>query len=406
MKRLQISYLLGYVTVQVKGIMPERFIQTCVNKQIAIWNIEKTDQHTCIASLAKKDIQTIKNLAHESEYSLKIIEEKGIPYIYKKLLRQNYLLVGIIIAIVSLFFLSNIVWRVDITGFPKELEQKIMKTLKGYGVYPGAFMFRIDSSSQLQQQLLHDIPELLWIGIEKKGTSVQLEGVEKIIVDKEKEVPPQHLVAAKDGVVQKIFVSKGVARVGTYDYVKKGDLLVSGYLLDDTAIDEDVAEENKLVAATGEVIARTWYEVDVTIPLKGNDEQLTGKQLRKFYLNIFNIDIPIWNFSKVDFDLEKKETIEHPLFFLNWQLPFTLVENIHSEKEIRSWERSKKLAHEIGKKQAYQELRLLLGKNATIISDKVLHEAIEHDKVILTLYITVEENIAKPQPIMNQTEKD
>ncbi|HEY4602674.1 MAG TPA: sporulation protein YqfD [Cerasibacillus sp.] len=406
MKQLQISYLIGYVTVQVKGMMPERFFQACVDQQLAIWNIEKTGQHTCIGSLRKKDIRTIKEMAQQTEYSLKIVEEKGLPYIFKNILKQNHLLIGLFIAIISLFLLSNIVWRVEISGFPKELEQKIMKTLKGYGVYPGALMFRVDSPSKIQQQLLHDLPELLWVGIEKKGTSFQLEGVEKIIVEKEKQISPQHLIAAKDGVIQKIFVSKGVSHVATYDYVKKGDLLVSGNLLDDADIDENEKKKDRLVAATGEVIAKTWYEVDVTIPLKGNDEQLTGKQTRKFYLNIFHVDIPIWNFSQVDYALEKKETVEHPLYFLNWRLPFTLVENVHSEKELLSWKRTKKTALDIGIEQAYQELRLLLGPKAKILSNKVLHEAIEHDKVILTLYVTVEENIAKPQPIIKKSEKD
>src|SRR5690625_3548244 len=111
MKRLQVSYLFGYVTVQIKGIMPERFFQTCVDHQIAIWNIEKTEEHVCVGSLRKKDIQTIKEIAQQTDYLITIVEERGVPYLYKKLLKHNYLLVGFFIAIVFLFLLSNIVWR-------------------------------------------------------------------------------------------------------------------------------------------------------------------------------------------------------------------------------------------------------------------------------------------------------
>ncbi len=59
-------------------------------------------------------------------------------------------------------------------------------------------MFRIDTPSSIQQKLLNDVPELLWVGVERKGTSFHLEGVEKLIVKEEDSLEPQDLIAEKN----------------------------------------------------------------------------------------------------------------------------------------------------------------------------------------------------------------
>lgn len=49
--------------------------------------------------------------------------------------------------------------------------------------------------------------------------------------------------------------------------------------------------------------------------------------------------------------------------------------------------------------QARSELLLKLGKDAKIMSEKVLHERMENGKVKMNIIFTVEENIARVQPI-------
>ncbi|MDY0396719.1 sporulation protein YqfD [Virgibacillus halophilus] len=83
-----------------------------------------------------------------------------------------------------ILLLSNIVWKVEITGVPIDIEKKIAKELNNYGIHPGAWTFSLEPASDIQQDLLRDIPELLWVGVEKMGTTFHLEGVEKIVVKK------------------------------------------------------------------------------------------------------------------------------------------------------------------------------------------------------------------------------
>src|SRR5699024_9771076 len=145
-----------------------------------------------------------------------------------------------------------------------------------------------------------DIPELLWVGVDQKGTTFFLEGVEKIVVKEEEADEPRNLVAAKKGVIQNMYVSKGVPQVAVHDYVQPGDLLVSGVLGENEEADDEEREEAEqpleYVAAEGEVIANTWYEVTVNAPLLVNEEVLTGNQKQKYFIQFGNFQIPVWGF--------------------------------------------------------------------------------------------------------------
>src|SRR5690606_40984277 len=92
------------------------------------------------------------------------------------------------------------------------LEDKLEKQLASYGLYEGAWIYSHESLDIVQHQLLNDVPELLYVGIEKKGTTYTIDAVEKLVVKEEEELAPQHLIAGKNGIIQKMFIKKGSPR--------------------------------------------------------------------------------------------------------------------------------------------------------------------------------------------------
>lgn len=405
MKHIQGSFLTGYVTIMIKGTLPERFYQLCLDHNIIIWNVKKVAQDQCQANIKLQDIHVVSNLLEQTDYDMKIIHRKGIPFLYERFMKRKEILMSLVLSILLIIFLSNIIWKVDITGVSSDIEEKISKQLESYGVHPGSWIFTADSPSIIQQKLLHDVPELLWIGIHRKGTGYFLEGVEKTIV-KQEEVPgPRNLVATKQGVIQKMYVSKGLPRVNVNDYVKPGQVLVSG-LMNSDEVDENDEEEDKekeneqnIVAAEGDIRAKTWYEVNVTIPLEEEYESLTGNREHRYYLKIKNVSIPIWGFTTPDYKDIHTELDETPISFFQWESPISIVKSTLSEKETYKRERTKDEAIEAGIKQAKNELQLQLGTEAEILSENVLHETTQNGKVNIQLYITVLEDITKAEPI-------
>ncbi|WP_087971712.1 sporulation protein YqfD [Oceanobacillus rekensis] len=405
MKYSQGSKVTGYVTILVKGTSPELFFQKCASEGITVWNVKKKSAELCVGDISLSDIKQMKKVRRRTIYKVSFTDRNGYPFLLNRFLKKRPLLLGLFISILFFLLLSNIIWEVRITGVPKDIEEKIDNQLSAYGVHPGAWLFSLDTPTEIQQKLIQDIPELLWAGVDQKGTTFYLEGVEKVIVQEADPAQPRNLVASKKGVITKIYVSKGTPMVAINDYVEPGDILVSGDLNNTTETDseenEDEEEEVKIapIAAEAEINANTWYEVSLTIPLAYNYEQLTGNKERKLYLKTGDFQLPIWGFGDPEYDEIHREMTENKINFLKWELPLTIVKTVLSEKEYLEEKRTKEEAIEVGIEQAVLELKQKLGPDAKILSEKVLHESVDHGKVKLNLYLSVEENIVKQEPI-------
>ncbi|SDN09065.1 sporulation protein YqfD [Sediminibacillus halophilus] len=403
MKHTQAIFFTGSVKIKVTGHHPELFFGLCAREGITVWNVIKINETQCIGNVRLSDISTIKRLRRQTVYKLSFLSRKGFPFLIQRVLHKKPFVAGLLLSILFVTFLSNIVWDIEVENVPPEVEAKIIEKLDEYGIHPGAVKFTIGTPGDIQQRLLDDLPELLWVGVTEKGTTYQLEAVEKTIVEEPEQSGPRNLVAAKKGVIVDMFVAKGLPLVEVNDFVTPGQVLVSGNLNENQGEQEDDEEKQdkpkNFVAAEGEVIAETWYEVETTVPLKANYQTLTGENETKFKLQIGKMKIPVWGFKKVDYEQVYKETTRKPLYFLHWTLPISIVEEQWNEQAPYNEKRSRKKVRSEAVKQATKQLQTELGKDAEIAFQKVLHERIESGKVKLTLYFKAKEDITKNQPI-------
>ncbi len=402
MNRIQGSRIIGHVTLFVKGDKPERFFEFCVKKGIPVWNIKKQRTDLCIGTIYWHHLNQVKRHSEQLPYQLTITKPKGLAYKGLRLWHKREIILAILLCVGLVFVLSNIVWKLEVTGVTKEIDQKIREELKAYGLYKGAWVYNLEALDQIQHDLLHEIPDLLYIGIHKKGTTYHIDAVEKLIEKEEKPLPLQHLVASKAGVIQNVFIKNGVANIGVHDVVQKGDLLVSGMIKvkeEEGGEGKEEEEEPILVAAEGKVYANTWYEVSVTSTLYPQMEKLTGKQSTKYALQVKGFAIPIWGFKDRDFGEVFIDTEQLKGNIFGYELPITVKKTTIYDKaaftHIRTYEEAKQIAIN----HVMNDLTLQLGKDAEVLNYKVLHEAQDNGKVKLNLYISVLENIAKGKAI-------
>ncbi|GAA0295858.1 hypothetical protein GGQ92_000591 [Gracilibacillus halotolerans] len=399
------NWLAGYVVVKVKGDYPERFFELCARNGIKTWDIIKQDSQTCTGRILKNDVPLLRQLKRRTIYKIYFKNKFGLPFQLQSLSKQKPFMIGVFLAFLSIFFLSNVIWRIDIVGLDNEMEKKVTDKLQTYGVTIGNFQWNVASPLEIQKQLLEDIPELLWIGVNKQGSAFHLEGVEKTIVEKEEELGPAHIVANKEGVIADIYAENGQPLVKPNDVVAKGDRLISGIMgneeneqTDDEENDKKEEKKRTLTSAKGEVIAKVWYRSEIEIPLEENYSTLTGEYKKRNYVKVFKWKIPIFSlstpFEDVHQDIEEKD-----IYFLKWKLPITWIKEMNYERESKLEKRTVEEAREFAKKQAQIQLLRNLPKDAEILEEKVLHEREENGKVKITLYYTVLENIAKRQPI-------
>ncbi len=255
-------YLRGAVKIRISGSMPERFINLCIAEQILLWNITKTNEDL-IAWIGLNDFFRIRPLVLLSRTKVKVLSHRGLPFIIKRTKRRKMMIVGVILFIVLLNILSSYVWFVEIAGLKNVPEQGIRNVANQQGLKAGAIKDVLNVKA-IEREILLNVPEVAWVGISFTGTRAVIEVVEKTIPKQENKAPA-HIVAAKDGVITEIIALAGQPAVKNGDTVKKGDLLVKGFVPELAPSSGEgqppiINVPRELIRAKGIIKARVWYE--------------------------------------------------------------------------------------------------------------------------------------------------
>ncbi|ARI77023.1 sporulation protein YqfD [Halobacillus mangrovi] len=381
----QHDFFKGIMTVRVRGKLIEAFLQACTRRGCQITNMQRISEDEILMSIRLNEWTIYRQLRRKYRIKLSIIDGKGIPFLYKQMLKKTSLVIAFIIGVIFIFLLSNTLWSIKIDGLTPELEANVESKLKSYGVSPGKITIGMNDPNEIQSKLLNDIPDLLWVGVKKQGTSYQLYGVEKTIHDTDKNNRPSNLVAAKKGMVVKTFIKKGRPLVSVYDVVKKGQPLATGVLVEDV---------DTFVHAEGEVIAETWYKVEQHLPLKQVLQLTDGKIENQYSLRIGSLQIPVWGWWKGKEGDFREETQTTKWKILNKEMPVQLLTLSHYRIDMQTLEGTKERLEQIGVQTGAQSLKQHLSKDSEIKGQKVLHHRNENGKVKLILLFKVHENIA------------
>ena len=401
MSYIQGKHIIGFVTFIVEGDSLVKFFYEAKRQQIPLWDIKLLSKTKAEMKSYITDVPKLKEIVAQLDYTLTISERNGLFVYFITLWQKKEQLIAILLSLALLFFLANTVWNVTISGVSSPLEKEINEQLKDMGIYRGAMFTSRITLDEVETNLMKAFPELLYINVKKRGTIYTIEAMEKEQPLQKKHPGPSHLVAAKSGMIKKMLVKNGRIVVNVNDFVKKGDLLVSGVIdySDEQPNDEDEKEEKVQLAAEGEVFANTWYEVTVSSNLFTVNERLEGNYMKRHYLLIDKLTVPLFNFKKIPFEHIEESYNRKQLKLLKKQLPIYYVEKTIYNKEIIEIVRTEDEAKQVAIEHALFDLQQKLGKDSEILKYYILHEAKENGKVKLRLYVSALENIARHVPI-------
>lgn len=397
MKNLWLGKLAGHITVKIEGKGLERFINKLIREKVRIWNVKRQSEELITFQMFIKDVSYLREAAQYHRVKVRFIKKAGFPFYIKRMRKNTGFFIGASIALIMILLLSNMIWNIQIKGASPEVEYKINNQLKHLGVKKGNLQFLIDDPETLQRKLSRMNEDITWIGVELKGTTYHFQVVEKEQPEEQEKQGPQHIIAKKEAVIVDYFIEKGQPVISVHDFVKPGQLLVSGI----------IGKEDKpeFVSAKGEILGKTWYNTKVEVQLKNEFELLTGKEMKKTGIKIGNFSIPIWGLKKEQYKQKKIESDETYLKFFKWTLPIAFVKT--TIREVETHEKTytdieaEKLAFSIAKKDLVKSIP----KDAQIVGEKVLHQKVENGKLKLLISYDVIENIAKAVPINPKEEK-
>lgn len=392
MKNQWITFFLGRVLVKVTGKGIERFLNKMTHSGLSIWAVKRNKKGEVSFYVALPDVNKLRVAARKSDCSIYLMNGEGLPFLWRRTIKNSGFLFGLVIFFLIILFLSNVTWGIQIKGADPATEHKIREELKALGIVEGSMHLFAEKPDIIQRKLTDQIDNITWVGVELKGTTYHFQVVQKNEPKKSKPESPRHLVASKRAVIANMFVEKGKTVVEVNQYVEKGQLLVSGTIGND--------ENPQNVIAKGKIWGLTWYNTKVEFPLNSEFQVLSGEEKRKYSLKVGKISIPIWGFAKVDYLQYEAETDDNDIYFLGKKLPVKISKKTIREKEIMNRNFSKQEAIEAAKLLAKRDLEMKIPSDARLDKEIILQEAIENGKVKLSINFQVIENIAVEKPII------
>ncbi len=377
--------------IKIVGKNPKRFLKNLHKMNIQMLSIQE-EANTLYLLLLEEDYERLLRLP--TIYEITLIRTYG-PIHWKQIFHEKkYFFLTIVFAICIFYFLSHLIFDVEVVHNKQEIRTLVMTELKNYGIDRFHFCVSYERKEEIVSEILNKHKEELeWMEIERVGTKYIVRVEERIKNGASSSQPVRNIVAKKDGIIRHIEASQGEIVVKRNDYVKKGDILISGEIHKG----EDV---KNTVSATGKVLAETWYKVTVEMPYTYHEEKVTGRKKQVLQLRFLNHTFSFFDFT--DYIGEKKETtplLSHPL------LPLALEWNTIEEVEIIDEVYSKEEALRKAREKAFEKIKLQLGENDSVIDQKDLKITENHSKIIVEVFFKVEEDITDYQPIPERQEE-
>ncbi len=282
------NYLKGSVKVQISGAVPEKFINLCVAERIFLWGLSREDNHL-YAWMALNDFYHIRPLVKKSRAKVTVVTYSGWPFMAKRILRRKMLVLGAVLCIIAVQVLASFIWFVEVAGAKTVLPEQILSVAEQQGLRLGMARNSI-SVKPVENAILLELPQISWVSISFTGTRAVIEVVERTVPQLE-DKKPAHIIADKDGIITEIIALSGQAAVKRGDTVKKGDLLIKGFVQEQptpaaSGQPKIITLPAQLVKANGIIKAHIWHESYGEAQLMQEMKSRTGRQELGVVLNL------------------------------------------------------------------------------------------------------------------------
>ncbi len=378
--------------VRVEGNDIKRFIKKLYRSNIYIEDLEIYDK-CAYFKLTKENYEKLIKI--KTIYKVEVTRLYGIIKLVDIIKRNYFFIVGIIISYIYLLFLSNVIFDVEVIHSKKEIRDLLYKELNNYGIKKYNMVKSYKTKENIEKKILEDNKDKLeWLEIEKSGVKYKIKVEERVINSPKDEELPHNVVAKKDGIILKIQASKGEVRKKVNDYVKKGDIIISGLITKGEEIKNQVPAE-------GVVYAEVWYKTKVNMPYYYREERKTGKSKKTIKFSFLNKDFYIFNFDKY------KSYKQQEIFGLkNNLLPIGFSYSKEYETIVSEHLYSPEEAVEAAISLSNKKLEENFTENERIISSRVLSTTEYENYISVEIFYKIFENITEEESIIIPNEEN
>ena len=283
----------GRVCIEITSSNMSATLQTIISNGIILKRITYVDDLRVRAVVMAYETLEILRLVENSGDRIQVLYKTGIWWDIVGILRRPVLIIGMLVILVLTTLLPTRILFVSVSGNSNLPDNLILEKAALSGIHFGASRKSV-RSEKVKNALLSQIPELQWVGVNTLGCVANIAVSER---PSQKGISTAEFltnsVASMDGIVCKVETQKGTPLVKPGQAVKKGQILISGYI--------DCGRYIRVTGAEGEVYARTNRELETILPLatknRGDFRTVITIDKLKIGKNIINLskDSGIYN---------------------------------------------------------------------------------------------------------------
>ena len=265
----------GVIRVNLTSSDPALALRELSKAGITVYNATRqADDIVVQLVLDRRDLQRLKVLAGKKGYNVQQVNNRGIYWTAKRLLKRPILVLGVFVFLLLVFYLPSRVFFVRIEGNERIPDRLILEKCEECGIRFGASRRQV-RSEKMKNALLEAIPELQWAGINTSGCVATITVRERSDADiEEQKSGVSSIVAACDGIITSCTVIRGTGVCQVGQAVREGQLLVSGYT--------DCGISIQACRAQAEIYAQTRRELTVVAPTNWLTQGDDTKSIKKY----------------------------------------------------------------------------------------------------------------------------
>ena len=279
-----LRFIFGYVEFCAEGGFPERFINLCFVYHVRLLDVKRV-KDKLYAKTMLRDYKNIREAVRRSGVKTRIIKKTGLPFFTFKQRKRVGLVIGVAAAIITVSYLSTMIWTVSVSGNENISDEQILNVFSSLGVKPGAKRRDINAKEISDEALKIFDGDLSFAVVNLNGSNASVEVRESVPAPKiEDNETPCNIVASEDGVVTKVQLYSGQEEIKAGSAVLKGNLLISG-----VKTNQDKTES--LVHAAGNVYAEV--EKNISSDFENSEFCAPSREKIRYALYFFNVKIPL-----------------------------------------------------------------------------------------------------------------
>lgn len=390
MKEKILKIFTSSIKIKITGRNINNFLRRIIKNNINIEKVIPVSYKEMDLIIDYKDLDKV--LKIKTIYNIKIVRYYGKLRIIKKIKKDIYILISLLIGLLLIETLSNIIFKVEVIHSNNNIIKLVTKELEEYNIKKYKFVKSYQEIEQIKKKILEDNKDTLeWLEIIREGTKYTVRVEERIINKEPSDNKVYNIVASKNAVIKNIYAESGEKVRSINTYVKKGDIIISS--------DITMPNNDKVVKSSrGKVTGEVWYNINIEYPYQYHEILYTGNKKKVLVLNLLNKRISF-------FDFHKYKTFNRNIkyIFNNNLIPISLTYEDEYETEIINevydYNTAREKAIEVSKEK-------LLDKYSTIediTNIMIINEEDKESKISLNLFVAALEDITKYQEQIDKT---